>query len=63
MLIDISPIGNANQRVMAFVHVRLGKIDIIGRHKREVHFIGHFDKAAFCQSLGLWQTAVAGMTL
>ena len=59
LLIDISPFGDANQRIMRLVHIGLREIDIVGRDQRQAHGISHLNQPLFTQRLGFWQ-AVAG---
>mmetsp|Transcript_23472 Transcript_23472/g.41275 ORF Transcript_23472/g.41275 Transcript_23472/m.41275 type:complete len:357 (+) Transcript_23472:1523-2593(+) len=63
LLVDIGAVRDADQRIMALIHVRLGEIDVICGHQWQVHRIGHLDKAALRQSLGLGLSALARMAL
>ena len=55
LLIDIGPLGNADQRIVGLVHLGIGEIDIVGRHQGQLHGIGHFDHRTLRQALGLGQ--------
>ncbi len=63
LLIHISAIGNANQRIMRLVHIRFREIHVICRDQRDALGIGHFDKAALGQAFRFGQATVHGMTL
>ncbi len=53
LLVHIGPVRDTDQRIMGREHILIGKINIVGGHQRQVHFIGHFDKSTlgglFCQ--------------
>ena len=63
VLIDIGPVGHAQERVMRLEHRGVGEMHIVGRHQRQVHRIGHLDMAPLGQPLGLRRPALAGMAL
>ena len=64
LLVDIGPLGNADQRVMRLVHLGFGEIDIIGCHQRQIHLIGQFDEPLLGQPFRRGSLpAVAGVAL
>jgi len=62
-LIDIGPLGHAQERIMRLIHTRIGEMHIVGGNQRQVHRIGHFHMAPLGQPLGLGRAALAGVTL
>ena len=63
LLVDIGAFGNADQRVMRLIHFRFREVDIIGRHERQPHGIGHLHKPAFRGSLRFGLPVLARMAL
>ncbi len=63
LLIDISPLGNTDKRIMRLVHIRFGEIDVVGRDQRDIHPISHLDKPAFAQLFRLGLPCLTRMTL
>ncbi len=63
LLVDISPVRNADQRIMRFVHVGFREIDIVCRHQRQTHRIGHLDKGALGGAFVFGQAGLARMAL
>ena len=63
-LVDIGLFRDADQSVMRLVHRRLGEIDVVRRHQRQVPRIGQIDQPALGRGLGGHQLAIlAGMAL
>ncbi len=52
LLIDVSPLGDAHERVMRLEHVRLDEMHVVGCHQRQVGRVGHLDEAALSRRLG-----------
>ena len=63
LLVHISPFRDTDKRVMRFIHVRGGEIDVIGGHQRDVHGVGHLDKAALGELFGLRLASLSRMAL
>ena len=53
LLVDISALGDADQRVMGLVHVGLREINVVGGDQGQTQRIGHLDMAAFGRTFGL----------
>ena len=63
LLVHIGAFRNADQRIMRLVHIRGGEVDVVRGHQGNVHGVGHLDKSAFGQPLGLGRAAVTRMAL
>ena len=63
LLIDIGPVGDANQCIVRLVHFRIGKIHIISGDHRHAVIIGQFQMPPFDLLFGLSDPTVRPMAL